>query len=684
MIKPIRIALAASSLALALLSGAAQAVLERVGPASATPSIGGFPAWYQDSTGLTLEFCDPKTQAEVAGGWCLLTPAEVAVAPEVFPGNFFDEHFYHAASASTLSPGGARAVLTLAVEAAFSAGPANPGDQITFSRIRVVLRPVPVTGTYRFIHPYGEERINAVAGDRIFFTEDIGVGSPGDFSGALNSRLGPYLLPATTAGGPELPAVAGPGGLYLANPGRVGPVTGSTLPNFTDSTGASRNHNIFRIEGPVGSGLGVNPANGALVDYIETTNFSLMGRIFTGALPGRIGVDRASYSRDATGQKVDVFATAAATAQARVPGQPRSAAVVPQLAFYAAPCAGTVNPTTGAVSPPFSAPLGVTKTPMLFTAPSIFWGQVQPATLPATVCLEDNAARDAAGTLVPAYLPQVVTDEVSITQAAYDASAGTLTVAASSSDKVVPPTLTVAYGTFRGDLVGGQISVPALIAPPANVRVLSSALGANSYQVSTSFAAAPVPAPTNAAPVAVNDSYSAAVNSTVALSVLANDTDPDGATDLAAAANVTQPIPAGATTSVAGGVVSFRATAAGSYSFTYQAQDVAGALSANTATVTVQVAPPASPEVLTFTRAEYDTRNVRLLVQGKLTPATRQTVTLTFVNAAGAALGAAGSAIADAVGNWVVNATLALPAGATAVRAASPGGTVRVLALRVK
>ena len=83
-------------------------------------------------------------------------------------------------------------------------------------------------------------------------------------------------------------------------------------------------------------------------------------------------------------------------------------------------------------------------------------------------------------------------------------------------------------------------------------------------KVSTSFAAAPVPAPTNAAPVAVNDSYSAAVNSTVALSVLANDTDPDGATDLAAAANVTQPIPAGATTSVAGGVVSFRATAAGS------------------------------------------------------------------------------------------------------------------------
>jgi hypothetical protein len=34
----------------------------------------------------------------------------------------------------------------------------------------------------------------------------------------------------------------------VADPARVGPVTGSLLPNFTDSTGASRNHNTFRVE----------------------------------------------------------------------------------------------------------------------------------------------------------------------------------------------------------------------------------------------------------------------------------------------------------------------------------------------------------------------------------------------------------------------------------------------------
>ncbi|MCZ7626648.1 MAG: hypothetical protein M5R38_13470 [Candidatus Methylomirabilis sp.] len=55
----------------------AHAVLERVGPINSAPSVGSYPAWYQDTTGLTLEFCDPKNADEVAGGWCLLLPADV-------------------------------------------------------------------------------------------------------------------------------------------------------------------------------------------------------------------------------------------------------------------------------------------------------------------------------------------------------------------------------------------------------------------------------------------------------------------------------------------------------------------------------------------------------------------------------------------------------------------------------
>ena len=56
------IALAA---ALAVSTLPAHAVLERMGPVSKAPGIGGYPAWFQDTTGVTMEFCDPKTQAEL-------------------------------------------------------------------------------------------------------------------------------------------------------------------------------------------------------------------------------------------------------------------------------------------------------------------------------------------------------------------------------------------------------------------------------------------------------------------------------------------------------------------------------------------------------------------------------------------------------------------------------------------
>ncbi len=758
----------ALAFALGTTSFSANAVLERVGPTNLAPSVGGFPSWYQDTSGLTLEFCNPKNQAEVDGGWCLLLPGDVNV-PEVFPTNFFDEHFYYAADAVASTANGAKALLVMAVESAFAVGPAIAGDQITFSRIRVVLNPVPATGTYRIIHPYGEETIDAVAGDRIFFTEDIGIGAPGDFSGALNSRLGPFLLPANTPGGAELPATAGPSGLYIADPGRSGPVTGSSLPNFIDSTGASRNHNIFRIEGPAGSGLGVDPTTGASVDFVETTNFSLMGRIMTSALPGRVGVDRASYTRDATGQKVDVFATAFPTTQGRLPTQLKPAPIAPQLTFFNAPCAGTSDPITGEILPPFSAPAGVAETQMFATG-GIHWGQIQPAAIPSAVCVKDGTVRDATGAIIPSYVPKLVTDEVQITQALYDPSTGTLTVAATSSDTVAPPVLTLAHGTFLGDLVNGQISVPGIIAPAERIHVLSSYLGDTEHKVSTGFAAAgaPTPAgipvaandaytfvedtgaqslavlandnnavggtvtltsaprlgtatvgaggvvtytpnlnasgsdaftytvtavgkvsntatvtlnitPVNDAPVAVNDSASAIANIPVQINVLTNDTDPDGAADLAAAVIVTPP--AGAAISVAGGVVTFNAAAGGSYSFTYQARDAAGVLSANTATVTVQVA---AAETLSITRAEYVLSKGRIKVQGTITPVANQKITLEFVDSAGVVLGLAGTAIEDVSGNWAIDTAIARPAGATAVKATSSNGSVRSVALIAK
>lgn len=775
---------------LATASLSAHAVLERVGPTSITPSVGGFPAWYQDTSGLALEFCGPLNQAEVDGGWCLLLPGDVPVVPEVFPTAYFDEHFWFAAGAAASPASGGRALLTLAVEAAFAVDAPRPGDQVAFSRIRVVLNPVPVTGTYRVIHPYGEELIQAEAGGKIFYTEDIGINcAPGQFDCATQSRLGPFLLPSAAPGGAEMPPLTAEnptpdtnpthfggdfvptpypntGRAYIADPGRIGPVTGSPLPDFTDSTGALRNHNVFRIEGPAGSGLGVDPLTGATVDYVETSDFSLMGRVFTGSIPSRIDVDRATYARNAT-QKLDVFATVVETTQGRVPAQPRPAPIEPQLTFYDAPCAGVTDPVTGEVLPPYSAPAGAVETQMFATSPGMHWGQVQPAAIPPAVCIKDSAARDAGGNIVPAFIQERVTDEVTITNALYDRGTGTLTVAAVSSDETVPPTLTLAYGTFRAEMTNGQLVVPNLIAPPPNVRVFSSAFGTDASKVTTGLAEAPPPTipvaandsftfdedagaqtlailandsgfdpgsatltsaprlgtatlnpdgsvtytanlnangadqftytvasgaqvsntatvtlnitPVNDPPVAVANLANAVVNIGQSINVLGNDTDPDGAADLANAVLVTPPAAGATVTGGAGGLFDFLATAPGTYTFTYRAQDLSGAVS-NETTVTVQAA---AAENLAISRTLYERSKNRIRIDGSINPSAGQTITVEFINSAGTVLGLAGTTT-PVNGAWTLDRQVAMPVGTTSVKATTSNGTVRTATLTIK
>lgn len=786
-----RIRKLALAFALAVAAGQSQAVLERVGPVGVAPNIGGFPEWYQDTTGLALEFCDPKNASELAGSWCLLLPGDVPAVPEVFPGAFGDEHFYWAAGASAPRADGGKALLTLATEAAFAVGSARPGDQVTFARIRVSISPVPFTGTYRIIHPFGEEVVEGVAGDRIFYTEDIGIGAPGDFSGALNSRLGPFLLPSAAPGGVEMPALTaanptpdvdpahfggvfaptpypGTGKAYIADPARIGPVTGSALPDFTDSAGAQRNHNIFRIEGPAGW-------------VAETTGFSLMGRVMTGTLPGRIDVGRASYTRSAVGQKVDVFASAVETTQGRLPTQPRPAGVTPQLTFFNAPCGGVVDPVTGAVAPPYTAPAGAVETQMYSIPGGIHWGgQLQSAAIPAAVCVKDGVARDANGNVVPVYVNKQVSDEVYISQALFDQASGTLTVSATSSDELSPPRLSLTYAGYRGDLVNGQITVQGLIATPESVRVVSSAKGVDQDPVKTTFnltppANLPVAAndsavvledcaptasttacvtplvidvlandsgvtggtvnvvsgtrlgtavvnpdgtvsytpnlnasgtdqftytvtlgtqvsntgtatinitPVNDLPTAVGDSANTVAGVSTALNVLANDIDPDGAADLVAALGVTQTGgPAAATFAVSGGIINLVAPTAGTYTFSYRAQDAANAVSANAATLTVQVA---ATETLSFARTEYVRSKTQLKAQGNLSPAVGQTVTVEFVDAAGTVLGLGGTTTVDNLGGWAVATTVALPTGATALKATTSNGTSRTANISFK
>src|SRR4051812_579773 len=725
----------------------ARAALERVGPINPAPAVGGFPAWYQDTTGLALEFCSPSSASEVAGGWCLVAPGDIPNVPESFPASFFDEHFYFAADSSLTPATGGTSILTLAVESAFGGtGAVQAGNQITFARIRVKLTDVPVTGTYRFIHPYGEESIDGVAGDRIFFTDDVGIGAAGDFSGALDSRVGPFLLASATPGGAEMPPVTaanpspdkdpahfggtfaptpypGTGASYIADPARSGPVTGSPLPAFRDSTGALRDHNIFRIEGPLGSNLG-----GQGIDFLETTGFNLMGRVLTSAIPGRVTLDRAGYTRTASATKLDVFASGFQTTNGRLPAQPRPAPTSPALSFYEAPC--RADPTTGALS----APVGLTSQGM-FQDGTFFWSQSVPATIPAAVCVKDAAARNAAGQVVPAFFQKVVVDEISITKAIYDGDTATLTINAASSDSVSSPALSV---DGFGPMTAGVLSYNPLMAPPARISVRSARGGVAVVDVRTNFfGAAP------GALRAVNDAFTFAEDSGAhVLTVLANDSsaaggkvtvvsqprlgtaianlngtvtytssananggdsftyqvttaagtsniasvaitptpvnepstagnhgpfpvrgrqgtpppnlldndvDPDGRADLLAAVQMVAP--AGVTVSGgANGLVTVTAASAGTFTFTYKVQDAAGGISANAATVTLNVIPA---DNVAITRAQFTIAQKRWVVTGT-TSIPNQTITLTYVN--GTAAGwSIGNVLVDTLGNWTLD-----------------------------
>ena len=541
----------------------AHSALERMGPINNSPSVGGFPAWFQDKTGLALEFCDLTNPAELTGGWCTLIPPG-PVFPETFPNNFFIEHFYSDAVALA-SDATTKARLIAAVEASFANGATIvPGQQMTFGRIRVFITHVPSAGTYTVYHPYGKWTFaNVVAGDRIFFTEDVGLACVATFECTLGTSIGPFLLPSPTPGGVEVPAIPdilpgqdpfydiivntggntaypGTGKKYIADPKRIGPVTGSPLPPFVGNDGVTYDHNVFRVEGPNGWSL-------------TTTDFTVTGRILNGALPGNVTPQRASYAQNVvgspTGKKLDVFATGQPTVQGRLPTQPLAPAQAPIISFYDQPCGGTVDPVSGATLPPFTQPIGATQYTMV-SADVNFWAQAQPVAIPTSVCVEDNTSRNAAGQVVPTFYMVPVTDEVAIATttspgAIYNPlNGGSLTVKANSSDTLVPPALTLAG---YGPLVAGTITVAPLAAPPAKVTVLSSEAGSASIIVTTGVGIAGGGAP----PVANNDAYTmfedcsalpaTACATPLVINPLANDTVNGAPLPAGAVITITQP-----------------------------------------------------------------------------------------------------------------------------------------------
>jgi hypothetical protein len=260
------------------IAGIASADLARVGPLNLE---NGFPQWYQDNNGLALELCLPN-DAEIVAGSCILAAVDIpdATAPISFPNNYPGEAFYAAASSVMTVGGGGDAALEMALESTFAGGEPLNGDQIVFARIRIRIDIPSPGGTYTVTHPYGVEVFPDLApgGRAINFTEDFGLGI-NDFTSVLKTRVSPFLLPAVTPGGAALAPVALFGNTYIADPTLETAVTGSPFGT-----------NTFKIEGPNIGGVGIH--------VIESSEFLVMGRLFQGEIGADIDAYSTHYERD--------------------------------------------------------------------------------------------------------------------------------------------------------------------------------------------------------------------------------------------------------------------------------------------------------------------------------------------------------------------------------------------------
>jgi hypothetical protein len=403
----------------------------------------GYPQYFQDRGGVALEPCliTPNGSGNPVVDPCGLAgtlPGGDASAI-VFPTNFPDEFFYSRATSRLNNVGGnQRADLILALEGAFAgAGTVADGQQIVFARFRLRVRGGLVPGaSYTLTYPYGVRTFQADAGGIVNFTEDQGCGgAPCAFDSILSStNIGPFLR--------WDPAQSPPPAGYVGDPNVDHTIVGSPFGT-----------NVFRLEGPNVGGPGVN--------LIETNLFSITGRLFTGVVATALTIDRTSYVRpSATSAQINVFAHSAGNATLVA--------------------SGTGIPTT---------------TLTRDAATGRFFARIvptTPGTLPAFIRItasapgSDTTVRD-----------NPLVDEVTVTQASYDAGTSRLTIRAASSDLVAPrPTLTastsapvVSLGTL--DATGTLIATVAV--PSAAISVTSSAGGVGVLPVSLGVPTPPPP-----------------------------------------------------------------------------------------------------------------------------------------------------------------------------------------------
>jgi hypothetical protein len=308
---------------------------------------------------------------------------------------------------------------------------------MAFARIRIKDINVPDGVTWRITHPYGVDVLTAGA-KGIFSTADAGT-VPGVFSGALNSRLGPFLkwdatLPAAPVG-------------YIGDPGVLHPVTGS--PYGT---------NFVKVEQLVAG------TTDTWTTVAQTNLFSLQGRK---AVNAGVNIDAANFTTTTAGtSNLDVYASSDAGQAIQV-------------------SANTV--------------LGTPIVPMREQTPGRYYARIAVTGLvPGTPAVPATIEVVNAGDKPPAKKTATPADQVVITTATYNAdniAAGglNLTVTATSTDLesgANAPVLTVAgFGPLPA-LVGGTATATfaAGLAPPATIKVTSTRGGSDTSQLTASGA----------------------------------------------------------------------------------------------------------------------------------------------------------------------------------------------------
>ncbi|QUE92206.1 Ig-like domain-containing protein [Pseudomonas sp. SCA2728.1_7] len=551
-----RFALNALGLALSL-TGSAYAQLAAVDPGPYTFATGKFPMWYQDSNNLSMELCQSRAASSRVGVttppayMCTLLPEPGIFddsLPMVFPDNWPPEAFWFLAETAIANNGAGFGMdaYVAGIEAAFASENPADGDQQSFARIRIRVN-VPVAGTYVITHPYGVETVNVTTPGRraINITKDVGIGPPGDFTGAVNGAIGPFLR-----------SVNGP--YTEVNPDTGGVETFVGDPNLTEAvTGSPFNTNFVRIVGPSGAGT------------IQTTLFTVAGKVLDSRQQTHVDIDRATYRRTSAGVRAEVFAKADSSSTlcfretvALLPGPPPT------------PC----------------------QTSLAGDNTGLFFGQrLGTGAVPPVVVV---TATNPAGTTRPTSVSAKLTDVVKVQTARYNWANKTLLIEATSTDEVaIPDMVAQGYGRLSKTGTLQRITVADLTQPPATVTVKSAAGGSDTEPVVV-VGTAPDTGE-NQAPISNADTGSTSFGVPITLSLLTNDSDPDGNNPLSITA-LTQP-------AAGQGTVALSGTAAVVYTppavvntpltttFTYKAQDAKGLASANPATVTITVAPNRPP-----------------------------------------------------------------------------------------